>query len=84
MGATRDAVGLIGGVLRSLISLIDGGDETKGSSEHTPHDWQTNEEKVNAARRLSILRRKMAYCDRMTPTPKTPTAEPPDTPQDTA
>lgn len=69
MGATRDAVGFIGSVLKSLISLIDGGDETKRSLEHTPHDWQTTEQKRVAKERLANYYRRLAHADRMTPTP---------------
>ena len=70
MGATHDAVEKISGVIRSLISLIDGNVEARRPSEHTPPNWQTTEEKANAARRLAVLRRRMAHCDRMTTAPK--------------
>lgn len=83
MGATRDAVGLIGSVLKSLASLLIGEESEKTPNRIRP-DWQTTEEKANAARRLSNLRRKMAYCDKMTPTPKAPTEDSSNLPPDAA
>jgi hypothetical protein len=71
MGATRDAVGLIGSVLRSLKSLIVG-DEAERSSEHNPLDWQTTEQKRVTKERLAKYYRRLAYVNRMTPTPVPP------------
>lgn len=84
MGATRDAVGLIGGVLRSLIALIDGSDEAKGSSEHTPHDWQTTEQKRAAKERLANYHRRLAHADRIKPAPTPPAPGTEEKPEDSA
>jgi len=70
MSATNDAVEKISGVIRSLISAFTGDEAER--IPHTPPDWQTAEDKVRAARRMDLLRRRMAHCDRMTPAPKLP------------
>lgn len=65
--ASADTAGLFGRVLRSLISALTG-DEAENYGKHIPPDWQTAEDKVRAARRQEIIRRRMAHCNRATPT----------------
>lgn len=73
MGATHDAIEKIGGVIRSLIFAF-AGDELDDAPKYVRPDWQTSEDKANAARRLSILRRRLAHCDKMTSVPIIPPA----------
>jgi len=74
MGATRTAVGLIGSVLKSLMSILTG-TEAEQPSDKTRSDYATAAEKEKAARSRSILERRLAHCARMTPTPKPATPD---------
>lgn len=70
MSAANDAVEKISGVIRSLMSLLTGDEEKQ--PEHDPPEWMTADDKERAARREAILRRRIARCSEITPTPKEP------------
>ncbi len=71
MSATHDAVGKIGGVIRSLISALVG-EENKSTDVNSRTDWQTTEDRTRSIRRRDLLRRRMEHYNQMISPQKKP------------